>query len=120
MNVKYHVACGVALDLYFGTPGTLTLFSVLPDTPLIANEYRLWKDKRPFKEWEVPCNLVHAYFLTHSVFALMFVLGLDWKWGLAYFVHLFADLFTHTGRFASKPFYPISRWQFPWGRNILK
>jgi membrane-bound metal-dependent hydrolase YbcI (DUF457 family) len=120
MNVKYHLACGVALDLAAGTKGIMTLFSVLPDTPLLLNEYHLWKEKRAFKAEDVSRDVMEAYFLSHSLFAAQAISIFSHRAALAYLIHIVADWFTHTGRFASRPFYPAFNYQIKFGREILK
>jgi membrane-bound metal-dependent hydrolase YbcI (DUF457 family) len=119
MNIKYHLACGIVLDLGFGTKGLMTLFSVLPDFPLIFNEYHLFKHRLPFRAQYVSDWVLQGYFLTHSLHCLTIVTFFSRHAGLAYGLHIVADWFTHTGRFAAKPFYPHS-YTIKFGREILK
>lgn len=121
MNVKYHVACGVVMDLYFGTKGLMTLFSVLPDSPLILNEIRIRKEKIPFKAEEVPDTIFFFYMYFHSLIFTSFIGIWFGKFALiAWAVHIVADWFTHTGRFSAMPFFPFSHYQIKFGREILK
>ena len=121
MNIKYHVACGVALDLTFGTKGLLTLFSVLPDLVLIPNEIKLLREKKAFDASEVPPILLTAYKYTHSLIFIPYIwLFFGELAALAVLIHQIADWFTHVGIFASKPLFPFSNYTVKFGRNILK
>jgi hypothetical protein len=119
MNIKYHIACGVVLDIVYNTKGVMTLYSILPDTPLLLNEYKLFKYKLKFNEWAVSNNLFTLYKITHSLFILPFIYWLSPLGCIAYTIHQIADWFTHTGRFSSVPFYPFP-YTITFGRNILK
>jgi membrane-bound metal-dependent hydrolase YbcI (DUF457 family) len=119
MNIKYHLACGIALDFTFGTKGIMTLFSVLPDAPLLLNEYRLFRDHKKFDPEDVPQWVLDGYFLTHSLHVWSLVTYLSRPAGIAYGVHIVADWFTHAGRFAAKPFYPHP-YTMKFGKDILK
>lgn len=122
MHAKYHIACGTVLDLIFGTFGLMTLFSVLPDFPLLVNEYKLIKEKRRFRAEEVNEYIMRAYFLTHSVFVpiLALLFHANYLWVLAYGIHIVCDWFTHTGVFAARPFYPVWHYRVKFGKEILK
>ena len=102
----------------------ITFFSFLPDLPVIfvylylgfikARPFLIplntdWDGFRTFHPawsalWEVP----HSYF-----FALLIILPFILFFKLpkmafvAYLSHIFVDLFTHAGEWATKPFYPI-------------
>lgn len=120
MNIVYHASMGLALDVVFNTGLTMTVCSVLPDLPLIKNEMRLIKEKRRFNEREISEQTIAFYRLTHSLFFCPLLLAWSKPAFFAYLMHIICDLFTHTGRFAAQPFFPISNWTFPYGRNILK
>jgi hypothetical protein len=121
MHVKYHLACGVALDLYFKTYGLLTLFSVIPDAPMVCNELRLFLEDKKFHPEEVPDVIFNFYMAYHSTFMIPVIYFAFGKLeALAYTIHIIADWFTHTGRFASMPLYPLSHYQIKFGREILK
>ena len=119
MNAKYHIACGIGLDILFGTKGMMTLFSVLPDTPLLFNEIKLRIRKESFNEWKVSLLTMLLYRTTHSLFFLPFVYVVDDKAWIAWLIHQITDWFTHTGRFASEPIFPFG-YRIKFGRNILK
>lgn len=98
----------------------MTLFSVLPDTPLIFNEILLIKNKQRFDPWKVPAYVMICYKTTHSLFFLFIIY---WLFGyhatIAFGVHQITDWFTHTGRFAAVPLFPY-KYKIKFGREILK
>ncbi len=118
MNVKYHIACGLVLDVSLGTHGVMTLFSILPDSPLVFNEIKLYPD-RPFNADDVPNWIFNLYMTTHSLFFLPLVFSVSHLGGWAYLIHIITDWFTHTGRFSSLPLFPFP-YQIKFGREILK
>ena len=120
MNIKYHLACGVVLDLIFQSKGIATVFSVLPDTPLLINEFNLIKNKKKFNAEEVDERIVKTYFFTHSLFLTAPYYFIHPIAALGHLVHIVADWFTHTGRFSSRPFYPFNKYQVKFGREVLK
>lgn len=122
MNIKYHLACGIMIDVACGTKGVGTLFSVFPDFPLIANEAENFWKHRKFDPENVRESVLSMYFITHSVLMplLIYYATNSYVAVLAYGIHIVTDWFTHTGRFSSKPFYPFSDWAVKFGRDILK
>ena len=65
----------------------------------VRNAYPLWAAL-----WEIP----HSFFFLLLVVApLVLLLNLNKLAILAYALHLFVDLFTHTGEWAVKPLYPL-------------
>jgi membrane-bound metal-dependent hydrolase YbcI (DUF457 family) len=120
MNIKYHVACGILLDLSLGTRGIMVLCSLLPDLPLVGNELRLWRTKSRFNENEVKDGALAFYLLTHSLLILPIIYYLFGLGVVAYGVHIVADWFTHTGRFSAKPFYPLCSYTLRFGKEFLK
>lgn len=55
--------------------------------------------------WEIPHSL---FFLIAIIWPVMVWLKLPKVVMLAYFLHIFVDIFTHTGEWAVKPFYPLN------------
>ena len=121
MHIKYHVACGIALDVTFKTYGIMTLFSILPDAPLIFNEIKLIREKKAFDPNTIDNRIMNLYRFTHGLpFLSILALYLDWTLVLAFGIHQVADWFTHTGRFASQPLFPFHNYTVPFGREVLK
>ena len=120
MNIKYHLLCGVALDCTVTKFPIGMISSVIPDVPLIANEIRLIKNKKKFDDNDLSELVMRCYFATHSMLILPFLLIAAPNYVSGYALHILTDLFTHTGRFTARPFFPLIDWRFPWGRNILK
>lgn len=119
MNITYHAIVGLTLDCTMKTFPISTISSIVPDFPLIKNEVGNFLNGRRFDEWRVSKSCVNFYFLTHSIF-IPIALSFFTSFWIGYGVHILCDLFTHSGRFTARPFFPISHWRFPWGRNILK
>lgn len=119
MNIKYHIVCGVILDISFQTKGIMTVFSILPDTPLLINEISLIKNKRKFDEWDISNFTMILYKCTHSLLVLPLIYKLHTFAWFAWLVHQVCDWFTHTGRFTAMPIFPFS-YKVKFGRNILK
>lgn len=120
MNIRYHLAIGIGLDLMCDTKGLMTAYSVLPDFPLIYNEVKLWRTKRKFVASEVDQTVVDFYMITHSLWFCSFALFVSPSGFVAYLLHIIFDWFTHTGRFAGKPFFPFNNYTIKFGREILK
>lgn len=120
MNIKYHLLCGVILDCTVTKFPIGIISSVIPDVPLIANEIRLIKNKQKFNQNDVSNILIQCYFATHSLLILPLLAIAVPHYLAGYALHILTDLFTHTGRFTARPFFPLIDWRFPWGRNILK
>jgi hypothetical protein len=120
MNIKYHLAIGVAGEVIYPSKGMFLLFSVLPDAPLIMNEIKIIKQKIAYNENDVPELTVKFYHLFHSLFVTAVLFAINPVISMAHLIHIVSDWFTHIGRFASKPFYPLSDAQVKFGRNILK
>lgn len=119
MNIKYHLATGLILDLAFHTRGVMTIASILPDTPLILNEIKLWKNNEKFSAEKVHPLILNAYFCTHSLWFSGLTLFLGLPFFAGYLIHIICDWFTHTGIFASRPIYPAP-FKIKFGKDILK
>lgn len=120
MNVKYHGAIGIAGSLLLQDPLFL-LGSIIPDLPLIPNEVKLIKNKQNFNAYKVDKYSFSLYLMSHSAFFCAFVaLFCPLSFWTGYLLHVICDLFTHSGRFTARPFFPLYAWRFPWGKNILK
>lgn len=125
MHFKYHAAIGligegVCALANVPSSGLFFLVSVAPDFPLLPNEIRLRIGKGTFREENVS-GLAHSlYMLAHSSLLTLLLLLVSPVAAAAHLIHTVADWFTHVGRFATMPLYPISRKQISFGRNILK
>ena len=119
MNIKYYITLGLILDIALGSNGWVTLGSILPDLGLLKNEIKLFFTKKSFD----PNSVTHLdrtmYFTTHSFFILPFLNMIHGYLALGYFLHLISDMFTHTGVFSARPFYPFN-YVFKYGREVLK
>lgn len=117
----------------------LFFFGILPDLlqiPLylfvgFLNNRFLWipqnNDWIGFRElhpipsmlWEVPHSFL---FLLLVIMPLLMVFKKSKWYALPYFLHIFVDIFTHTGEWATKPFFPLNikiegfvdAWIWPW------
>jgi hypothetical protein len=119
MNVKYHLGLGIIIDLSLGTKGLMTLYSIIPDLPMLVNEVKLLIRKEKFDPLKVNHIIWYAYMLTHSLFILPLIYAISPHGCVAYLIHLICDWFTHTGRFSSRPFHPFP-YTITFGREILK
>lgn len=130
MDIISHLLVGRALaELGNYSPAqitAITLFAVLPDAPQVPLYlYVGYKHKRfldipknsdwlrehfrnrhPFWSalWEVPHSI---FFLILVVTPLVIYFKLPAMAAAAYGSHLFADMFSHKGEWALKPFYPF-------------
>lgn len=125
MHFKYHATLGIlgeAVCYAANIPsnGVFLLFSVAPDLPLLRNELRIRRQGQSFDENSVPDISYNLYMLFHSSLITLLLLMLSPVAAFAHFLHTFSDWFTHTGRFATKPLFPINRYQVKFGRNVLK
>lgn len=121
MNIAYHAAIGATGFILFPEDKLLFfLASIAPDFALIPNEIRLRIRNEKFNEWKVPRFEVCLYHLTHSLFVTALLYFINPVCFLGHFIHIVCDWFTHTGRFSARPFFPVSRCQVTFGRNILK
>lgn len=53
--------------------------------------------------WELPHSLLFALFI---IFPLIYIFNLPLKLILAYVLHIVVDIFTHSGEWSVKPFFP--------------
>lgn len=120
MNIKYHALCGIVMDSYFKTNGLCTLFSILPDSPLILNEVKLLRTRSKFNALNIHPKIIQAYFITHSIYVPPLIYYFNPILAIAYLVHIITDWFTHTGLFSAKPLYPLNSYTIKFGREILK
>lgn len=125
MNIKYHALVGivgeaVAYLAHVPAHGAFFVASIAPDFPLLANEIRMLIKREAFDPWKVPTPIFNAYHVTHSLFVSALLMWLLPAAGFGHLIHAITDWFTHTGRFASKPFYPVSNYTIKFGREILK
>ncbi len=81
--------------------------SVVPDLTLAFNEFRLAYTGRRFDPANVDGYSYVAYHLAHSVWVTAILAAIDWRLACGHLVHIIPDWFTHTGRFAAMPLYPI-------------
>ncbi len=87
--------------------GVLFAASIAPDLTLAFNELRLTYTKRKFDPATVDTYSYTAYHLAHSLLITAVLASLDWRLACGHLVHIIPDWFTHTGRFAAMPLYPI-------------
>lgn len=120
MNIKYHAAAGVIGEIVVPSGGLFLLFSVLPDFPLLLNEIKLQTEDKKFDPMEVSDRAFFWYHTFHSLPVTAFLLSYSVPAGLAHLLHVVADWFTHTGRFAAMPFFPMLKYKIKFGREILK
>jgi len=103
----------------------ITFFSYLPDLPQtftyiylgFVNSRPYWfplnSDWEGFRElypfwialWEIPHSLLFVFFV---VFPVVYFLRLPKMALYAYLIHVIVDVFTHTGEWGSRIFYPFS------------
>jgi len=103
----------------------ITLFAFLADIPQIPLHFWLgYMKNRPFwfpytidwmgfralhpylsMFWEIPHSTL---FLILIILPIVLVFKLPKMALIAYFSHIFIDVFTHTGEWSMKPFYPIN------------
>lgn len=120
MNLRYHLAVGIIGEVVVPSHGLFLLFSIAPDVPLIFNEIKLRREKRRFDPEAVSPEAFFMYHLCHSIFVTALLWSLSAPAGAAHLIHVVADWFTHTGRFAAMPFYPFWQYRIKFGREILK
>lgn len=110
MNIRYHAAVAVIVDVALSGHGLFAAVSLAPDLTLAFNEYRLIKTGRTFDPTEVDRYTLFAYRLAHSfLLTLALLLIFDWRFACSHLSHILPDLFTHTGIFAARPLYPLSK-----------
>jgi len=121
MNLGYHLIIGVAGELLVPeSRGRFFLTSIAPDLTLLFNELKIRFLRQPFSADRVDAISFVAYHLVHSLWVTIMLFLISPLLGTAHLIHIVADWFTHTGRFAAMPLYPIIRWRIPFGREILK
>lgn len=119
MNIKYHLLVATTGSIATGN----LLFGIghmIPDIPLIPNEIKLIKRKEKFDERKVDKEIVFLYHCYHSLLMTALLYVIDPRVAAGHFVHTLCDSFTHVGTFATRPFYPLSKYAITYGRNILK
>jgi len=119
MNALYHIGLGVIGTVVTGDPLFL-LGSVIPDITMMFNEIDLRLNKTEFNEDNVKPWILTTYRILHSVLILPLIYLFGINFFVGYLIHQITDWFTHTGKFATMPIYPISKYQFKFGKNILK
>lgn len=120
MNLKYHASIGILGELILGAKGLFLLASIAPDLTLVYNELKNISNKNKFDSEKVDKYSYFFYHCSHSLFISIFLIQINFYIGFGHFIHVIADWFTHTGRFAAMPFYPFIKWRITFGRNILK
>lgn len=120
MNIKYHAAVGLIGEAIVPSYGMFFLMSIAPDVPLIANEFRLRKYGLAFDAQAVPEHTMRAYHATHCLAVTVALTFISHSLAVAHLLHIVSDWFTHTGRFAARPLFPISSWSIPFGKDVLK
>lgn len=119
MNAFYHLSLGIVGTLITDDPMFL-VGSIIPDITMMFNEIELRSKRKQFDENKVKPWVVNSYRILHSllILPLVFLLGINFFIG--YLLHQISDWFTHVGKFATMPFYPLSKYQFKFGKNVLK
>lgn len=120
MNIKYHFLIGVCGELAAKSDGQFLIGSIILDTVLIPNEFYIRKNKIKFDPDLVNKDLVNIYHFIHSIWIPIFTMPYYPIFSIGYFIHIFFDIFSHTGIFSTKIFYPFSNFTFSIGRDILK
>lgn len=128
MDIISHILIGCVLFLFFKKTlksfFLIILFSFLPDLTQVAQylylgfvkerflfiplnlDWNGFRDPHPFFSalWDVP----HSFFFSFIIILpIILYFKLPKIFFTAYFLHLFVDLFSHTGEWAVKPFYPL-------------
>ena len=115
MNIIYHTSIGVAGLLITHDPMFL-VGSVIQDVTLLYNEIV----NRPFNPTKVDRVSMFMYSVVHSVWVVLLAFLVSPTFGIAYAIHVGTDSFTHTGKFAWKPYYPLSNYHVTYGKEVLK
>ena len=136
MDVLSHVLIGTSVinrpDLFF----QVSLLSVLPDVIMwvpshvymVGKKIKQKKNYRLFTSqrwWSCPEWVREIYNVTHSflfgaLFSVYLYVGFrEMAMPLisAWWLHIGVDLFTHSGKYAVKPFYPFTSKSLPLGFN---
>lgn len=117
-----HIAVHSMTALPFLATGqyATALGCVLPDVAWIVNEYRFhtstWYDWEEWSKRYLTERQCIAYRMTHSVLIVTAVCAFFNAWSLwsGCMLHILLDLPTHRGLMQQQPFYPISKWRWPW------
>jgi len=110
MHLKWHLLSGVIGIPQFGF--IFFIGAVVPDLPLIYNEIKIRKARKPFNSNTLSKVELIIYRVFHSIL-LTIVLWL-FKPELAggILLHIILDAFTHSGKMAWQPLYPLSAFTF--------
>jgi len=119
MNFLYHTSLGVIGTIITDDPMFL-VGSIIPDITMMFNEIIIRKNKQEFDENKVKPWILNSYRFLHSLVILPLIWLLGINFFIGYVIHQVTDWFTHVGRFATMPFYPLNKYQFKFGKNILK
>jgi len=120
MNLIYHAAVGIVGDVALDAKGVFFIGSIWPDLTLLYNEIKIRVTGKPFNPYEVDRFSVNFYRLTHSSLITFLLCFINYNLSLAHLVHMFFDWFTHTGRFATMPLFPFTKYKISFGKEILK
>ncbi len=119
MHLVGHLLSAVPFAL-LGMPGS-AVGALLPDVTWIANELRFrrsgvkrWADWIPTLDpkYIMPYRFAHSFFAPLLLALLPYDLTREVALGWA--LHLLLDLPTHWGVMRQQPFYPLSKWRWPW------
>jgi len=126
MDIVSHALIGSLIASKTHNPKVVfwsTIFSVLPDIPQIPQYFfvgflgrrKFWIPKS--QDWKGVTakypGWAAQYFIPHSFFILPIIGLVIWLFKLpllalvAYALHIIIDIFTHTGEWSVKPFYPF-------------
>ena len=110
MHFKWHLLSGVVGAPQFGL--IFLVGAVIPDLPLIWNEIKIQKTGKSFDSNSLSKVELTMYRVSHSIL-LVIGLGLI-KPELAggVLLHIIIDAFTHSGKMAWQPLYPLSTFSF--------
>ena len=110
MNIIAHLFVGIIG--YIITGNVLFLIGrVIPDIPLIYNEYKIRKNKKIFNDKQVDKWSKLFYRIFHSLFILIPAFFIGTYLALGILIHQVIDWFTHRNSFTTIPLYPI-KYQF--------
>ncbi|MFH1207562.1 MAG: hypothetical protein V1668_03065 [Patescibacteria group bacterium] len=125
MDTASHGAWGALVVRKAGLVGWAVLTGALPD--IIPALYELVRHPRKYIRGLVSKSLgdnpsdayLHIYHWAHSLLPISFVTIIvsiftptGWMLAAPYYLHIFLDIFTHRGRWATRIFYPVSDFHF--------
>lgn len=110
MDIFSHAIAGAAVGHYYGSPIIGVIIAISPDLVLIGKRRKL-----PTVFYDF-CHSFLALIVSGPLFGFIFNIEYILAY-LAYFSHLYLDLFTHGKIWGSPLLWPFSNKRFPYGQE---